>query len=405
MATRLTTILVIVIVGATFIAGLIVGAQRDDASGPVDLIIVNGKVYPGGGAELQEAVAVRGNQILRVGSNREVKRLRRAQTVVLDAHGATVLPGLNDSHVQLMAGALALEHLNLSPATTIDDIGAELRHYAEAQPARQWLLGREGGADLLGSANVPARKILDEAVQDRPVLVTSEDGQLAWANSKALELAGIDRKTRNPPSGIVVKDRRTGEPTGVLKDDAVELVTRKVPQPTHDEKIAALRAAIAEAHKLGVTSLQSVSATDEELALLDEIREQGDLHLRVYASIAVSPTVTEAAVLELNKLRQAYPDDPALKLGGVMVMCPCDGPQLERAITLLDKHEWTVMVRTVNGADVHAAVDAFERVAADSASWRDRRHRLDDNLLTDGQARILSRQQLAGGAARSARGS
>src|SRR5437764_13707999 len=79
MATRLTTILVIVIVGATFIAGLIVGAQRDDANGPVDLIIVNGKVYPGGGANIQEAVAVRGNQILRVGSNRTVKRLRRAQ--------------------------------------------------------------------------------------------------------------------------------------------------------------------------------------------------------------------------------------------------------------------------------------------------------------------------------------
>ena len=81
MATRLTTILVLVIVGATFIAGLIVGAQRDDASGPVDLIIVNGKVYAGVEQELQEALAVRGNQILRVGSNRDVKRLRRAQTM------------------------------------------------------------------------------------------------------------------------------------------------------------------------------------------------------------------------------------------------------------------------------------------------------------------------------------
>ncbi len=144
MATRLTTILVAVIVGATFIAGLIVGAQRDDASGPVDLIIVNGKVYPGGGADLQEAVAVRGNQILRVGSNREVKRLRRAQTVVLDAHGATVLPGLNDARVQLMSGALTLEHLNLSPARTTDDIETELRHYAEDKPSTSWLLGRNG---------------------------------------------------------------------------------------------------------------------------------------------------------------------------------------------------------------------------------------------------------------------
>src|SRR5580765_2929262 len=124
MASRLASILVIVIVAATFIAGLIVGAQRDDASGPVDLIILNGKVYPGGGATVQEAVAVRGNQILRVGSNRDVKRLRRAQTVVVDAHGATVLPGLNDAHVQLMAGALTLEQLDLSSVTTLDDLEA-----------------------------------------------------------------------------------------------------------------------------------------------------------------------------------------------------------------------------------------------------------------------------------------
>jgi predicted amidohydrolase YtcJ len=389
MATRLTTILVAVIVGATFIAGLIVGAQRDDASGPVDLIIVNGKVYPGGGADLQEAVAVRGNQILRVGSNREVKRLRRAQTVVLDAHGATVLPGLNDTRVRLVSGALALQHLNLSPARTTDDLGTELRHYAEDKPSSSWLLGRNGDAELLAAANAPARKILDEAVLDRPVLVTSEDGNVAWANSKALEIAGITRKTRNPHSGIVVKDRR-GEPTGVLKDDAVGLVSRLVPEPTRVEKLASLRAAIDEANRLGITSVHSVSPTHEEIGLLDEIRKGSGLGVRVYASIAVPPSVSEAQVLELNKLRDEFPDDPALKLGGVTVMCPCDAPEIERAIALLDKHDWHVMVQTVNGADVHAAVNAFEQAAAaNPTAARERRNRLDESLLADGQARIL----------------
>ena len=390
MATRLTTILVAVIVGATFIAGLIVGAQRDDASGPVDLIIVNGKVYPGAGAELQEAVAVRGNQILRVGSNREVKRLRRAQTVVLDAHGASVLPGLNDAQVQLMNGALALEQLDLSPARTIDDIETELRHYAEDKPEAPWLVGRNGDAELLATANVPARKILDVAVPDRPVLVTSEDGSVAWANSKALELAGITRKTRNRAAGIVIRDRRTGEPTGVLKDGAASLVTRIVPQPTRAQKLAALRAAIAEAHRVGITSVQSSSATEEELELLDEIRKDGDLDVRVSAAIAVAPSVTEAHVLELNQLRELFPDDPALKLGGVMVVCPCDALQLERAIALLDKHNWHVMVRTADGADVHAAMTAFEHAAeVNAAPAQSRRVRIDENLLSDGQARIL----------------
>jgi predicted amidohydrolase YtcJ len=391
MATRLTTILVAVIVGATFIAGLIVGAQRDDASGPVDLIIVNGKVYPGGGADLQEAVAVRGNQILRVGSNRDVKRLRRAQTVVLDAHGATVLPGLNDTRVQLLTGALALDHLNLSPARTPGDIETELRHYAEDKPSSSWLLGRNGDDDLLAAANVPARSILDEAVKDRPVLVTSEDGNVAWANSKALELAGITRKTQNPQSGIVVRDRRTGEPTGVLKDDAVDLVSRLVPEPTRAEKLAALRAAMSDANRVGITSLQSVSPTQDELELLDEIRKDGDLPVRVYASIAVTPAISEADVLELNKLRDEFPDDPALKLGGVMVMCPCDAPQIARAVALLDKHDWHVMVQTANGADVHGVVDAFERAAeSNPSSERERRYRIDETLLGEEHARILS---------------
>ena len=390
MATRLTTLLVVLIVGATFVAGLIVGAQRDDASGPVDLIIVNGKVYPGGGAALQEALAVRGNQILRVGTNREVKRLRRPQTLVLDAHGAAVIPGLNDAHVRLMTGALSLDHLNLSPATTVGDIEAEVRHYAEDEPSRSWVLGHYGDADLLAS-NVTARKILDQAVDERPALVTSEDGNVAWANSKALQLAGITRKTPNPASGIVVKDRRTGEPTGVLKDDAVDLVMRVLPQPSRAEKMAALRAALTEAGKMGITSLQSFSASDEELELLDEIRRQGDLTVRVAASIAVPATVDETAVLELNKLRDEFPDDPALKLGGVMVLCPCEPVQIQRAVELLEKHQWPVMVQTVNGSDVHAAIEAFEHVdGLDPGGAHERRYRLDDAVLSNGQVRILS---------------
>jgi predicted amidohydrolase YtcJ len=390
MATRLTTLLVIVIVGATFIAGLIVGAQRDDANGPVDLIIVNGKVYPGGGAALQEAIAVRGNQILRVGSNREVKRLRRAQTVVLDAHGATVLPGLNDSYVQFTVGALALDDLNLSPVTTIEDIEQEVRSYADRKPARPWLLGRNGDADLLGSADVRARAILDAAVEDRPVLITSNDGNVAWANSKALELAGITHKTRNPVHGIVMKDRRTGEPTGVLKDEAIALVERVMPQPTRAEKIAALEAAISEAHKFGITSVQSVSTTDEELDLLNVIRHDDGLKIRVSASIAMPAAITEAAIVALNKLREQFPDDPALKVGGATLMCPCEAADVERAVVLLDKHHWPVMVRTVNGGDVHAASTAFEHAARINTVNFERRHRLDETLLSDESPRILS---------------
>jgi predicted amidohydrolase YtcJ len=218
----------------------------------------------------------------------------------------------------------------------------------------------------------------------------SDDRFTAWANSKALELAGIDRKTRNPGSGIVVKDRRTGEPTGVLKDQAINLVTRKVPLPERADKLAALREAIDRAHSLGVTSIQSVGPDDAEVRLLDELRQDGDLTLRVYASIAVPPSISETQILELNKLRQEFPDDPALKLGGIVVMCPCARADLARTVALLDKYDWQVTIRTINGSDVHHAVDAFEQSSgANSSSARDRRHRLDETLLSGGSARIL----------------
>jgi predicted amidohydrolase YtcJ len=379
MATRLTTILVIVIVGATFIAGLIVGAQRDDANGPVDLIIVNGKVYPGAGAEFQEAVAVRGNQILRVGSNRDVKRLRRAQTVVLDAHGGSVIPGLNDSHVEFMAGALALDRLDLSAVGTIDELESKLADYGSDDPSRPWLLGRNGDNTLLETPNIAARKLLDEIIPDRPVFLVSADHSIGWANSKALEKAGITRRTRVSRPGVIVRDRRSGEPSGVLKASAITLLTRVLPEASHAEKIVALRSAIEEAHRLGVTSVQTVNPTDEELTLLNEVKRQGDLTVRVYGSLTVTDDIDEAAVAALDKLREAYPDDPALKVGGVEVACECEPAKLERAVALLDKHDWHVMVRAASEDDVHAALDAFEHaVSANPPPPRGRRFRLED---------------------------
>jgi predicted amidohydrolase YtcJ len=388
MASRLATILVIVIVGATLIAGLMVGAQRDDANGPVDLIIVNGKVYPGGGAPMQEAVAVRGNQILRVGSNRDVKRLRRPQTVVVDAHGATVIPGLNDTHTQLTAGALSLDQIDLSSATTLDELEALITEYAEDMPSRAWVLGRNGNRSLFATTNVAARKILDEDVPDRPVLLMSDDGMLAWANSEALKRGGFlavgvhNRTAPSASSAGTVADRRTGQPTGVLKAEAIELMTHVLPEPSHAEKLVAMRAAIEEAHRLGLTSVQSGGSAQresDEMDLLKEIRQQGDLTLRVYGSVVVSEDVDEDAVAALDELRANYPDDPTLKLGGAEVVCRCDADKLKSAVTLLDKHNWHVMVRTSDEAGVHAALDAFEHAAtANPVPASGRRFRLED---------------------------
>src|SRR6476469_241450 len=123
MATRLAAILVVVIVGTTLIAGLIVGAQRDDNSGPIDLIIHNARVYAADDlGTVADAVAIRGNKILKIGGERAIMRARQPQTTIVDAHGAAVLPGFDDAHVSLIAGGLANDGVRLRGAANSDDI-------------------------------------------------------------------------------------------------------------------------------------------------------------------------------------------------------------------------------------------------------------------------------------------
>src|SRR5262245_34009441 len=167
MAARLTTYLVVGIVAATLIAGLIVRAQRDDSDGPVDLIVHNAVVFTGDKSHEAEAVAVRANQILKVGSNREILRLKRPQTVVIDAKGATVLPGFNDAHLHLVEGGLALLGVDLSGAATIEEAADRVRIWAETNSEPKWITGR--GWSSFGDDVTPTRQALDAVVADRPV--------------------------------------------------------------------------------------------------------------------------------------------------------------------------------------------------------------------------------------------
>ena len=140
MAARLTAYVVVGIVAATLIAGLIVGAQRDDTDGPVDVIVHNAKVYTAGArGTMAEAVAIRGNQILRVGSEREVTRLRRPQTTMIDARGAAVLPGFNDAHLHFISGGLNLERIDLTGAATLDEIRSRIETWATVHADAPWV--------------------------------------------------------------------------------------------------------------------------------------------------------------------------------------------------------------------------------------------------------------------------
>jgi predicted amidohydrolase YtcJ len=401
MASRLTTFIVVLIVAGTLIAGLIVGAQRDDESGPVDLIVTNGRVYLGGDTEFAEALAIRGNKILRVGSNRAIKRLRRPQTTMVDAHGGSVLPGFNDAHVHLISGGLALSELNLLGATTLEAIQSAVRDFAAANPERPWVRGRGWYYDRF-PGGLPTRQQLDAVVPDRPAYLMAYDGHTGWANSKALLAAGITRRTPNPPHGVIVKDARTGEPTGVLKEGALALMREALPQPTKGDRLNALRAAVQEAQRLGVTSVQNAGGSPDDLGLFDELRAAGELQVRVYAALSLAPGASEATVRDLDAVRQHYSDDPLLKVGAVKLMAdgvieshtavmlepyadkattgtPYFAPgELERLVGTLDKAGWQVQIHAIGDGAVRMSLDALERAAkVNPVPPRGRRHRLE----------------------------
>jgi predicted amidohydrolase YtcJ len=401
MASRLTTFIVVLIVAGTLIAGLIVGAQRDDESGPVDLIVTNGRVYVGSDSRFAEALAIRGNKILRVGTNREIKRLRRAQTTVVDAHGGSVLPGFNDAHVHMMSGGLSLSQANLRDATTLEAIQSAVKTFADSHPERPWVRGRGWYYDPF-PGGLPTRQQLDAVVPDRPAYLVAYDGHTGWANTRALAAAGITRRTPSPPHGVIVKDTRTGEPTGVLKEAAQSLMQKVLPQPTAADRLEALRAAIHEAQRLGVTSVQNAGGSPDDLAVYDELRASGDLQVRVYAALSVTARTTPAEMRAIEAAREKYRDDPLLKAGAVKLMAdgvieshtaemlapyatkPTTGDpffasdELIRLVGALDKHGWQILIHAIGDGAVRTSLDALEQAAkVNPVPARGRRHRLE----------------------------
>jgi predicted amidohydrolase YtcJ len=378
MAARLTTFVIAGIIVVTFIAGLIVGAQRDDG-GPVDLIVHNAVVFTGEtGNEMPEAVAVRGNQILEVGSNREILRMQRPQTVTIDARGAAVVPGFNDAHLHLVRGGLSLDSADLSGLDTLDEVIARIRSWAAANRGRAWIVGRGLNVELLDDLDRSARTALDTAFAERPVQLLSEDGEAAWVNTVALKLGQIARRTADPENGDIVRDAR-GEATGVLQGSAADMMEALLPQPTPEDRTAALFTAIAEAQRNGITSLQNADGEALDFELLDAARKEGSVDMRVYSALPVHSARTHEDVASLDDVLKRYPDDPLFKAGATkVVMDGIDRDSLNKLVRLLDSRGWQVMIEADTAEEVEMARTAFAHAErSNGPGARERRHRIE----------------------------
>jgi len=220
---------------------LVPALAQDVATGPYDVVIINARIYTLNPQQpWAEALAIRGDKIVAVGTSKEINAHLLAGTKVIDAKGQLVLPGFTDCHIHFMEGSLGLTRVDLIGTKSVEEIQKKVKDYASAHPNEPWVTGAGWTYPTFGAAALPDKKFLDEVVSDRPVFLVAFDGHSSWANSKALSLAGITRETPDPPNGKIVRDSK-GEATGALKESAGDLVGKFVPKPRREERLAALR--------------------------------------------------------------------------------------------------------------------------------------------------------------------
>ncbi|MBP1767497.1 MAG: hypothetical protein H6P98_1612, partial [Candidatus Aminicenantes bacterium] len=326
-------------VGVLFSAVLFVLAGCSEKRPAADTIITNAKIYTVD-AKLPwaEAVAVQGDRILFVGSAKEAMHHRAAETKVIDAGGRLVLPGMEDSHVHFVSGSGSLAMVDLAGTRTVEEVQERIRRFAAEHPESAWVQGR-GWMYSAFPGDMPHKKYLDEVVPDRPAIMTCADGHTSWVNSRALALAGIDRRTPNPKNGTIVREAN-GEPTGALLETADSLLEKVLPKPTPKETLAALRGGLQEAARLGVVRVHGMGGEFEALDLLDKIRGEGSLTARFSVTMWVSPPGLSAEDWKAYEDARLKYNDEWISLGGMKLML--DGVIDSGTGAMLDPYEGQV---------------------------------------------------------------
>ena len=255
--------------------------------GSAELIVHGGVLWTGDPAMPRaEAMAVGGGRVLAVGREADVSALAGRGTARLHAEGATVLPGLVDSHTHFLTGGFQLSSVDLRDADTPGEFVRRISSFARSLPPGRWILGGSWDHQRWGGA-LPHRDWIDEHTPSNPVFVHRLDLHMGLANTRALEAAGFDPGRGDPPGGHVVRDPVTGRPTGILKDEAMAWVRSAVPPPTEGEWRDALAAAAGHALSFGVTQVHDMDGWDS-LGVYERALDDGRLPLRVYAAVPVS---------------------------------------------------------------------------------------------------------------------
>lgn len=296
-----------------------------------DLVLLNGRIYTLDPQQpTAQALAIAGNRIVALGDNRQMQQLLAAGGQQVDLAGHTVVPGFIDAHIHFLAYGLSLQEIDLAGVDSLAEALERVAARARTTPPGQWLTGRGWDQSLWGDGAFPSRQELDRVTPDHPVYLRRKCGHAAWANSRALALAGITEATPDPPGGTIQRDA-TGAPTGILKERAMDLVERLQQRPTPDQAREAVRLAMAAVHRLGIVGIHNMEGADA-LRAFQALRAAGELKLRVLQQI---PEADLDAAIQLG-IQSGFGDD-FLRFGGVKIFA--DGALGARTALMMAPYE------------------------------------------------------------------
>jgi hypothetical protein len=383
---------------------------RDQAAsvGPADLLLRGGAVYTvDAPRSWATAVGVKGGHIIYVGSDNVPGGIVGSGTEVVDLDGRMVLPGFQDGHVHLLAGGVELGECTLFTLESAAAIADSISACAAARPDAPWVRGAGWELTAFPDAN-PSSAFLDRIVKDRPAIFDAADGHSAWANSKALDLAGITRETPDPADGRIERDPRTGEPSGTLRESAIYLVTRLLPERTEPELSAGLERAQRLANEAGITSVLEAFASESYLRTYVAADLAKRLTVRVVTAVDAEPDSTgiDGLARRLGDWRKLYTtprvrpiaaklfQDGVIESGTAALLAPYLGrkgdagkpiypqPRLDSLAVALDREDWQLHVHAIGDRAIRMTLDAFAH-AMEQNGPRDSRHTITHLQLID----------------------
>jgi predicted amidohydrolase YtcJ len=366
----------IIAAAAALLCFLPAGAQVESA----DLIFKNGNIYTVNERQPRaEAIAVKGDRVIFVGSNTEVKKYEGKATRVVDLRGKTVVPGMTDAHNHLIGVGLREMTLNLEGTMSLEDLLAKLKARVDQAKPGEWITGRGWIETFWKPPVFPTRQDLDKVSPNNPVFLDRADGHGAVANSAAFKIAGIDRSTPNPFGGEISKDKE-GEPSGMLLDNAQDLVTRHIPQTTIAEYEKAVLVGVKREIELGWCQIQDAGGSYDDVALYRKLYEEGKIKLRIYKAV-YGPAKSAERLLREGPIVGAYNNrftlrtikvvsDGALGSRGAALLEPyADKPETSGFLTVKEEDLQPMLAEALRRGiqvETHAIGDRANRFILDS---------------------------------------